>query len=233
MDALCIHQQASGIGIMEDYTELVKRAINGNDETRRADFDELVHRFRGMAFKQAYHILGDVQMADDAVQEAFLTAYLHIKQLREPHAFPTWLRRIVMTQSDRMIRGKQPYLESLEARFDLATEKPSPESIIEAREMQVHLQSAIDALPEHERAVTEGFYIQGESQQELAERLQVPLTTVKKRLQYAREHLRLLVGDVNAAFDHAIASVLQQRKPQRQPVYIYAEQGLPDDEPSE
>jgi len=141
------------------------------------------------------------------------------------------LRRIVMTECDRMIRGKQPHLEPLETRFDLATEKPGPESIIEAREIQFHIQNAIDALPEHERMVTEGFYIQGETQQELAERLQLPLTTVKKRLQYAREHLRLLVGDVNAAFDHAIAAVLNPPKPQRQPVYIYSRpQQAPDDE---
>jgi RNA polymerase sigma factor (sigma-70 family) len=212
---------------MEDYSELVQRAINGNAETRRAAFDELVQRFRGMAFKQAFQLLGDVQMADDVVQEAFLTAYLQIEHLREPLAFPTWLRRIVMTHTDRLLRGKQPHFESLEARFDLATEKPSPESLMEAHEMQVHVQSAIAALPEHERAVTEGFYIQGESQQELAERLQVPLTTVKKRLQYAREHLRLLVGDVNAVFDHAIAAVLQRRELQRQPVYLYRQRQVP------
>ena len=82
----------------------------------------------------------------------------------------------------------------------------------------------VEALPEHERAVTEGFYIQGESQKELAERLHIPVTTVKKRLQYAREHLRLLVGDVNAAFDQAIASVLKQPQKQPQPVYIYTNQ---------
>ncbi|MDQ7028096.1 MAG: sigma-70 family RNA polymerase sigma factor [Anaerolineae bacterium] len=217
--------------MIEDYSNVVSGAINGDGETRRAGFDELVRRFRGMAFKQAYQMLGDVQMAEDAVQEAFLTAYLHIEKLRDPQAFPAWLRRIVMTQSHRMIRGKQPHLETLETRLDLATEKPSPESILEEREMQSHLQSAIDALPEKERAVTEGFYIQGESQKEIAERLQVPLTTVKKRLQYAREHLRLLVGDVNAAFDHAIASVLKkQPKPQPQPVYVYTRKQTADDD---
>jgi len=49
---------------------------------------------------------------------------------------------------------------------------------------------AVRSLPEHERVVTELFYIGDYSQQEIAEQLAVPLTTVKKRLQYAREHLR-------------------------------------------
>jgi len=151
-----------------------------------------------------------------------VAAYLRIDQLREPEAFPLWLRRIVMTQCDRLVRGKALVQEPLEYRFDLAADAPEPESMIVEQEIRDHLQNAIDALPEHERAVTEGFYMQGETQKELAERLQVPVTTVKKRLQYAREHLRLLVGDVNAAFDQAIASVLKPPKPQRQPVYIYA-----------
>ena len=215
---------------MDSYVTLVEQTIASSAETRRLHFDELVRRFQNMAFKQAYQSLNDVQMAEDAVQEAFLNAYLRIDQLRDPQAFPTWLRRIIMTECNRQIRGKHPRLEPLETRFDLATEKPGPESIVEAQEMHSHIQSAIDALPEHERTVTEGFYIQGESQKELAERLQLPLTTVKKRLQYAREHLRLLVGDVNAAFDHAIASVLKPPKPQRQPVYLYSRQQQPDDE---
>lgn len=214
---------------MDDYSALVERATKGSAAERRTAFDELMRRFRGMAFKQAYQMLGDGPMAEDAVQEAFLTAYLRLDQLREPEAFPAWLRRIVMTQCNRVIRGKQPRLEPLEARYDMATDKPGPESMLEAREIHEHIYSAIDALPEHERAVTEGFYIQGESQQELAERLQVPLTTVKKRLQYARVHLRLLVGDLNAAFDHAIAAVLKTPKPQRQPVYLYSRQPSDDD----
>jgi RNA polymerase sigma factor (sigma-70 family) len=218
---------------MSDYIVLVEQVINSRDENRRHHFDELVRRFRGMAVKRAYQSLNDVQMAEDAVQEAFLMAYLRIDQLRDPQAFPAWLRRIVMTQCDRMIRGQQPDFEPLEARFDLATEKPGPESVIEAREIQDHIHSAIDALPEHERAVTRGFYIQGESQKELAERLQLPVTTVKKRLQYAREHLRWMVGDLNAAFDHAIASVLKPAQPQRQPVYLYSrhpQETTPDSE---
>jgi len=55
----------------------------------------------------------------------------------------------------------------------------------------------VRALPDHEREVTELFYITGYSQQEIAEQLAVPLTTVKKRLQYAREHLRETMPPMN------------------------------------
>lgn len=217
---------------MDDTLQLIHEAQTGNAAERRAAFDVLLPRYQRMAFQVAYAVLNDVHLAEDTVQEAFITAYLRIGQLREPQAFAAWLKRIVMTQADRQIRGKQPRLEDLEERFDIPAEKPSPEAMLEESEIQSRVQLAIDSLPEQERLVTEGFYLQGESQKELAERLELPLTTVKKRLQYAREHLRLLVGDVNAVMDEAIARVFQsnQPKPQPQPVYIYSRRERKDDE---
>lgn len=215
---------------MDNYQTLIQQAQAGTNIERRLAFDELVPLFQKMAFSVAYNMLRDVHMAEDVVQESFMTAYLRIEQLQKPEAFPAWLKRIVLTQSDRQIRGKQAHIEPLEVRYDLAVENPGPEALIEEYEMQHQVQIAIDALPEHERAVTEGFYLQGESQKELAERLQVPITTVKKRLQYAREHLRLIVGDLNAVVDEAIARVLKpnQPKPQPQPIYIYSHHEDPD-----
>lgn len=208
---------------MDNITQLIQQAQTGDVSAKRDAFDRLLPQFQQMAFYVAYHTLQDVQLAEDAVQDAFLTAYLKIDQLRDPLAFAGWLKRIVLTQCDRSIRGKKLDIEPIDARYDLATDKPSPEDMLEASEMHQQVMYAIESLPEHERAVTEGFYMQGESQKELAERLKVPVTTVKKRLQYAREHLRLMMGDLNAVVDEAIARVMQsnQQEPQPQPVYIY------------
>jgi RNA polymerase sigma factor (sigma-70 family) len=209
---------------MDDTLQLIQQAQTGDAAQVRAAFNILLPRYHRMAFQVAYAVLNDVHQAEDAVQEAFITAYLRIGQLREPQAFASWLKRIVLTQADRQIRGNQPRLEDFEERFDIPAERLGPEDMLEESEIQNRLQLAIDALPEGERQVTEGFYMQGESQKELAERLELPVTTVKKRLQYAREHLRLLVGDLNAAVDEAIARVFltNQPKPQRQPVYVYS-----------
>lgn len=217
---------------MDDTLQLIRQAQTGDASQVRAAFDTLLPRYHRMAFQVAYAVLNDVHLAEDAVQEAFITAYLRIGQLREPQAFASWLKRIVLTQADRQIRGKLPRLEDFEDDFEIPAEKPSPEALLEAREIQSRVQLAIESLPEGERLVTEGFYLQGESQKELAERLELPVTTVKKRLQYAREHLRLLVGDLNAAVDEAIARVFQtnQPKPQPQPVYLYSRRKAEDDE---
>ena len=59
--------------------------------------------------------------------------------------------------------------------------------------------TAVQALPEKEQVVTKLFYLNGYSQKEIARLLELPLTTVKKRLQYARQNLRgLLVSMVDA-----------------------------------
>ncbi|GAB5494168.1 MAG: hypothetical protein Phog2KO_43830 [Phototrophicaceae bacterium] len=219
---------------MDDYKQLVEQAQSKDEIERREAFDALMPHFQKMAFHVAYNTLQDVHMAEDVVQEAFLTAYLRINQLRDPSAFPAWLKKIVLTQSDRLIRGKQPRFEPIEARYDLAVENPSPEAMVEESEMQDQVLYAIESLPENEREVTEGFYMRGQSQKELAEHLQVPVTTVKKRLQYAREHLRLIIGDVNAVVDTAIAHVFQSNQPQQeaQPVYVYSRRVEPTQDDS-
>jgi len=64
-------------------SELVKRALAG----QRSAFAELVDRYRDAACAVAYHYLGDFEEAQDAAQEAFVRAYLRLRQLREPGKF--------------------------------------------------------------------------------------------------------------------------------------------------
>ena len=176
-----------GFGTMQDYEELVKQAQEAEGEAREEAFGALIAAFQTSAQAWAYRVLGDTHLAQDATQEAFLTAYQKIDQLRDPTAFPAWLKRIVLTHSHRVTRRKSPSLLPLD---DDAVPQPDPATTAEDRELEEQVSQAVRALPEHERIVTELFYITGYSQQEIAEQLEVPLTTVKKRLQYAREHLR-------------------------------------------
>lgn len=210
---------------MNDYSSLVTQA-QSEDRHHRADaFNQLFLHFQPMAYNYAYSSLGDSYMAEDVTQDAFLTVYQRIGQLRDPLAFPGWLKRIVMTHVDRLIRKKRPPLESFEARYDLADdESPDPETTAEENDLKDRLKVAIDSLPEHERVVTEGFYVKGESQKEIADRLNIPIATVKKRLQYARQRLKGLVYDLNVALTMLLIGLLVQPifQPAMQPAYAYA-----------
>jgi RNA polymerase sigma factor (sigma-70 family) len=165
-------------------------------------FGRLIGRFQDMAYALAYVRLGDSDLAEDAAQEAFIESFLHLGSLAEPAAFPGWLKRIVLRQCNRLTRRRRVATESLEPALEMASDEPGPEERIEADEINRLLHLAIDSLPEHERITTLLFYLSSYSQQEIAEFLEVPTTTVRKRLQYARkrlkEKLEVMVDDYQA-----------------------------------
>jgi len=154
------------------------------------NFDTLIERYRNMAYRLAYGRLGDERLAEDAVQEAFITAYTHLDELRDPLAFPAWFKQIVLTSCSRLTRRKHLATTDLEDEHDAALSTPDPSSEFEVQEEHETVKEAIEELPGHERVVVELFYFADFSQREIADHLAVPITTVKKRLQYAREHLK-------------------------------------------
>ena len=206
--------------------ELVLQAQSTDLAEKNHAFNQLMQDFQGMAFNVAYSRLSDSHLAEDVTQEAFLTAYKRIDQLRDVTAFPAWLKRIVMTHADRLTRRNCPTIEPIETQYDLASSHPSPEAMLEETELRDRVQIAIDALPEKERDVTRDYYLKGESQREISEKLDIPLATVKKRLQYAREHLRGLIIGFNETIDRAIYGNPEPQK-QYQPVYIYTRDRRP------
>ncbi len=177
---------------MEEIESLVKKAAAADSATeeRLAAFGEIVRRFQDMTYGCAYAMLGDFHLAEDAAQEAFLAAYRELPQLREAKAFAGWLRRIVVTQCSRMTRGKRVPTTGLDAAAGVQASEPQPPEALEKQEMEDKVLSAIRALPENQRMVTTLFYINGYSQKTIAEFLEVPVTTVKKRLVAARDRLK-------------------------------------------
>lgn len=97
--------------------ELVENARSGDREA----FGELVRRHRERALGWASTITQDGYMAEDVVQEALLSAFLHIEKLLEPERFKYWLQRIVRNQAMMKLRrggpsGRESSLTALEVR---------------------------------------------------------------------------------------------------------------------
>ena len=158
---------------------------------RHAAFGQLVRQYQSMAYATASSILDDNQLAEEAVQEAFITAYQKLTQLRQPDAFPGWFKQIVRSAALRLVRGNNLPIDPIDTTTnDIPTPDADPATKAEYSDLRERVLAAIEALPDHERSVVELFYIQGYSQREVAEVLTLPLTTVKKRLQYARRRLR-------------------------------------------
>ncbi|MFO7320691.1 MAG: sigma-70 family RNA polymerase sigma factor [Chloroflexota bacterium] len=175
---------------MERYERLVRelQASDLTPEQQQDAFSRLVEQFHAPAMAWAYAALGDSALAQDAVQEAFVSAYRNLDQLREPRAFPVWFRRIVRTECHRLLRSRRAgdSLDEIEA----ATAQGNPEETVEQRETREQVRHALRTLPARDREVIELYYITGYAQNEIASMLDLPLTTVKKRLQYARRRLK-------------------------------------------
>jgi RNA polymerase sigma-70 factor (ECF subfamily) len=174
---------------MTDTAGLVSQARDPEAPpgARREAFTALVRRYQDAAFGYAYALLGDPHQAQDATQEALLDAYRRLEALRVPEAFPGWLRRIVRTHCLRLRRAKEPLPLPLDV--DLPG-GPDPVAAAEAGETRTIVAAAISALPAHERPVTLLYYAGDYPQAEIARFLDLPVNTVKKRLQSSRKRLR-------------------------------------------
>ena len=130
---------------MEKIAALVIRATakDGIRDDRLKAFGELVRRFQDMAFGYAYSILGDFHLAEDAAQEAFVTAYQHLDKLRNPNAFPGWLRQIVRTACNRLLRHTDAATTALESAENVVAKGSGPAQQVEKLEMRDEVLAAI------------------------------------------------------------------------------------------
>ena len=177
---------------MGEWRHQIRAAQTGDIDA----FGPVVREFQDMAVAYAFSILGSFELAEDAAQEAFIQAYHDLKTLREPQAFPAWLRRLVFKHCDRQIRGKRLKTVPLDAVLQAPSEAPDPMQATVQRELRQRVIDAIRSLPEHERSAVSLFYINGYSQAEVGEFLDVPAKTVKSRLYSARKKLRERMVDM-------------------------------------
>ena len=185
------------IDVVNEARALVIRATD-SDATlaeRHEAFCELVRVFQDMAYACAYAVLGDFYLAEDAAQEAFISAWQKLSQLRQPEAFPGWFRRVVLTECNRLTRGRRPGIISIDEGVNLHAPHTDPQTLIEIDELTTAVFKAIKTLSLNERMVVILFYVKEHSQSDISAFLDVPLTTVAKRLYSARLHLRGMLMD--------------------------------------
>ena len=172
---------------MEELELLISRAQAGDLNA----YGRIVQRFQDMAVGYAYSIVGDFHLAEDAVQEAFIEAYPILSRVYGPVAFPGWFRRIIFKHCNRLTRGKRAELMPLETMTEIPSSRRDPADEIEEQETKSLVLAAVAALPETQRQVTTLFYISGFSQKQIANFLEVPVTTVDNRLRASRKRLKM------------------------------------------
>ena len=197
---------------MYEIRDLVLKASDPTEALfeRQTAFEMLVARFQDMAYASAYARLGDRHLAEDAGQRAFVSAWQKLSQLREPEAFPGWFKRIVHTECNRISRGKKFLHVSIDQAREARSSINDPQTSIERAELERALFRSIEELSEAERTVITLFYLNEESHRDIAAFLEVPMTTVAKRLYSAKHRLR---GKMMARFKTDI----RKHQPSRDP----------------
>ena len=171
---------------VEELEALLKRAQSGDLDA----YGEIVRRFQDMAVGYANAILNDSHLAEDIAQEAFTEAFLNLSSVYGPHAFPAWLRKIILKFCDRLTRKKKVQFVTMESVGGLRSRDKGPGEILESKNTKELVQVSLQSLPEQERTVVNLFYINELSQKEVAAFLEVPVTTVNFRLHSARKRLK-------------------------------------------
>jgi|SRR5580692_330589 RNA polymerase sigma-70 factor (ECF subfamily) len=177
-----------------------RRNDNAGEEMNQA-----LRRCRASFFRNAYRFLNNEADAEDAVQDALLSAYKHIDQFRGEAQMSTWLTAIVYNSARMQLRKRQRRIhvsldepigeeQELTASDSLTDGRPSPEDEYRESELHARVRGFVTQLSPTLRKTFELRAFDGLSINEAARILGVPTATVKARLARARAKLRRLMG---------------------------------------
>jgi RNA polymerase sigma-70 factor (ECF subfamily) len=179
-----------------DEAGLIQDAQQGNLDA----FNRLILAYQDRVYNQAFRVLGEYQSADDATQEAFISAYKNIRSFRGG-SFRAWLLRIVTNACyDELRRKKRRPTTPLEPVDDEGDEIESPhwiadpgelpEDNVARSELANAIQDCLDQLSEDFRVVVVLVDVQGLDYLEASEVIGKPLGTIKSRLARARNRMK-------------------------------------------
>jgi RNA polymerase sigma-70 factor, ECF subfamily len=173
-----------------------KQLIAAAKSGRRASFGELCERHMKQVLRVAHRIVRNREDAEDAAQECFLNAFVHLKTFDGRSQFATWLTRIAINSALMKLRknrgareipidGPNPLSEPV-AQREFRCDAPDPEESCSLRERKRIVKSAISELRPRARNVVELIHLQEYSIRETAQILGISTAAVKARIFHAR-----------------------------------------------
>ena len=179
-----------GAPVAEDQ-ELVERVKRGDANA----YDALVRRHLARATSIARRLLGNVEDAEDLVQEAFMRALDHLGSFDSTRSFAPWFYKLLINtglnaRKARALRAAEP--EQGEA----PSRGASPLELTERQEIRERFAAALAALPPRQRLVVSMFEVDGLSTTEIAHSLGITAETVRWHNHQARQSLRAALASL-------------------------------------
>jgi len=186
----------NGTSPREDDSELIRRVRAGDGQA----MDDLVRRHYKAVYNLAYRLSNNHDNAQDIVSEAFIRVHNALPSFRGDANFTTWLYRIVKNvfldeRKKQRIRTHSSLEEMVELEDNsvarqIEDPQPGPEWLVERGERAGIIQRAVMSLPKNQRLMISLYHFQHLSYDEIAEIIDLPIGTVKSRLNRARLALK-------------------------------------------
>ena len=169
--------------------DLILRSKHGDLES----FNQLVEKYQREVYNLALRMLGQASAADDATQEAFISAFRGIGQLRSDN-FRAWLLRITANTCRDQLRSLRRHpttpLDELVLNTEVDRSAQSPEDYAINRELGAEIANALLTISNEQRMAVILYDIEGLSYEEIAQVMNCSLGTVRSRISRGRERLR-------------------------------------------
>jgi RNA polymerase sigma factor (sigma-70 family) len=181
--------------------ELVTASLSGN----RDAFGQIVSRYQSLICSLAYSATGNLGESEDLAQETFITAWKHLRHLREQHKLRAWLCGIARNSINNFLRreGREPLraAEPLETVRESVSVEPSPPDQAISKEEAAILWRSLERIPEIYREPLVLFYREHQSIENVSGALDLTAEVVKQRLSRGR---KLLAEEVAAFVEGAL-----------------------------
>jgi len=196
MDELEDNEQKLTTKAVYDY-RLVKLALENGDQKAYA---ELLQRYRESVFFMMMKMCNNKDDAEDLTIEAFGRAFKKLDQYSPDYAFSTWLFKIASNNAiDFLRKKKQKFAISLDNKSEeyegqdhsqnIKSNTPDPEETFIRKQKNSNLRLLVNNLKPKYREMIELFYFQEMSHEEISQKLELPIGTIKAQLFRARELL--------------------------------------------
>lgn len=173
--------------------ELIARFQEGDEQA----YTELVNRYRGKLMTFVYRFVNDMEQAEDIIQDTMLKLYTHKHYYRNIAKFSTWIYTIAGNLAKTELRKRKSrkvtnisQMGPEDRDYELPSVAPETDEVVQSEYIEKKIQAAIQNLPLHFRTVTILRDIQELSYEEISKIVEVPLGTVKSRINRARLQLQ-------------------------------------------
>jgi len=191
-----------------DDAEVIARVLDGEKE----QFEHLVERYQQALYRHAAAIVLDHDTAADMVQDAFVRAYLNLRECRDRSRFRSWLFRTLRNRClDHLKEASRRTVRLDDIVEPLIDEADGPAVLAERSEQWSGIMRALAQLPPALREAFVMHYVDGVPYDTMAELLDASVSALKMRVLRAREALSVSLGQAHVTGEPAVSSVYQTR----------------------